>query len=221
VFVVGSLGRPCPAEILFEPESGERNPETGRETWENLAGTITGGTGRVGSRGADDGANIVAALFSTDGGYSPDKACGNNYVVAAPLTAGSFDRSHAPGRRREDDENLVATLNSGGNNGGFRTEPGEHLVAYALRRDPGGIGQGHNTSYAVTENMRNRSQGPANYVRAEIDRDRMRDFTGLPEGMDNPLLPGGLDSARYRQLGNAVTVEVARWIGRRIAAYGS
>jgi DNA (cytosine-5)-methyltransferase 1 len=29
----------------------------------------------------------------------------------------------------------VATLNSGGNNGGFRTEPGAHLIAHALRSE--------------------------------------------------------------------------------------
>jgi hypothetical protein len=37
----------------------------------------------------------------------------------------------------------------------------------------------------------------------------VRDIAGLPEG---------LDSARYRALGNAVTVQVAEWIARRIMA---
>lgn len=35
---------------------------------------------------------------------------------------------------------------------------------------------------------------------------------GLPDGWTD----GQSDSARYRQLGNAVTVPVAEWIGRRI-----
>jgi site-specific DNA-cytosine methylase len=39
----------------------------------------------------------------------------------------------------------------------------------------------------------------------------VRDFTGLPKGMD---------SARYRALGNAVTVSVAEWIARRIMEHG-
>ncbi len=46
-------------------------------------------------------------------------------------------------------------------------------------------------------------------VCAPTDPDRMRDFAGLPLG---------LDSARYRALGNAVTVQVAQWIGERILA---
>jgi len=50
--------------------------------------------------------------------------------VAACLTRGtdSSGRGGYAGRRREDDVNIVATLNSGVNSGGFRTEPGEHLV---------------------------------------------------------------------------------------------
>ena len=46
---------------------------------------------------------------------------------------------------------------------------------------------------------------------APPDSHRMRNFASLPEG---------LDSARYRALGNAVTSYVARWIGRRIVEAG-
>jgi len=42
-----------------------------------------------------------------------------------------------------------------------------------------------------------------------IDADRMRNAARLPEGMD---------SARYRALGNAVTVPVAEWLGKRLKA---
>ena len=48
--------------------------------------------------------------------------------------------------------------------GGFTDPVNDNIIAYALRGDPGGIGQGHNTTYAVTGNMRNRSQGPGSYV---------------------------------------------------------
>jgi DNA (cytosine-5)-methyltransferase 1 len=54
--------------------------------------------------------------------------------VADCLTAGVSAGSgvNRLGRRREDETNIVAAcLNSGGNNGGFRSEPGEHLVAFA------------------------------------------------------------------------------------------
>jgi site-specific DNA-cytosine methylase len=35
-------------------------------------------------------------------------------------------------------------------------------------------------------------------------------------GEDDPLLPLGLDSHRYKACGNAVVVTVAEWLGRRI-----
>src|SRR3990167_374320 len=53
---------------------------------------------------------------------------------------------------------------------------------------------------------------PIDGVSAGSYTNGVRDFAGLPEG---------LDSARYRALGNAVTVQVAEWIGRRIVAYES
>jgi site-specific DNA-cytosine methylase len=70
---------------------------------------------------------------------------------------------------------VAATLNSGGNQGGFRTEPGEHLVA-AFRKATGG---------------------------------------GMTE---DPLLPLGLDSHRYRCCGNGVVADVAEWLGWRLRA---
>lgn len=39
------------------------------------------------------------------------------------------------------------------------------------------------------------------------------------DGLDDPLLPLGLDSARYRVLGNAVCVPVAEWLGHRLAEH--
>lgn len=66
---------------------------------------------------------------------------------------------------------VAATLNSGGNDGGFRTEPGEHIVS------------GH---FGVN---------------------------------DDPLLPIGIDSRRYKAIGNGVVAPVAEWIGLRLRRY--
>jgi DNA (cytosine-5)-methyltransferase 1 len=54
--------------------------------------------------------------------------------VADCLTRGteSGGKGGYAGRCRDDDANIVAaTLNSGGNSGGFRTEPGGHLIAHS------------------------------------------------------------------------------------------
>jgi site-specific DNA-cytosine methylase len=191
------------------------------------------------------GAGSPVALFpdaeSSSGDSAPRGETWPN--IAVPLTSGSGKPSHAPGRRCEDDFNiapvsyalsgqrrldgtvedfvcfdttqLTSAANRSNPQPGDPCHPlaaGAHApaVAYTLRSDPGGTGQGHNTTYAITENMRNRSQGPGNYVREAADADGVRDFAGLPEG---------LDSARYRALGNAITVQVGRWIAKRIADY--
>jgi DNA (cytosine-5)-methyltransferase 1 len=88
---------------------------------------------------------------------------------------------------------LAPCLNSGGNDGGFRTEPGQHLVeeqAGTVRR--------------LTPTECERLQGfPVGWT---IPRDKWTGWT----------LPKGLDSARYRALGNAATTNVIYWIVLRI-----
>jgi DNA (cytosine-5)-methyltransferase 1 len=171
LYVVGYSRGPCPATVLFEPARGRRNLAPGEETRPDIAAPLTHGSGVTSNaqgRRREDDFNLIANAISASAGH---------HGHSSPRGDGS--------------DNLVATINSGGNNGGFRTEPGEHLVAYALRRDPGGIGQGHNT----------------NFLCAPVDSNGVRDFARLPQG---------LDSARYRALGNAVTVNVAHWIAKRI-----
>jgi site-specific DNA-cytosine methylase len=88
---------------------------------------------------------------------------------------------------------VAATLNSGGNNGGFRTEPGEHLVA-TLR--VGGRDDGAGSSYDNTP----------------------WGLYGDGSVTDDALLPNGLDSHRYRCCGNGVVSNVAEAIGRALLA---
>jgi len=126
--------------------------------------------------------------------------------VASPLSHGSNPNSNMAGRRREDDENLVAGPLGGGNDGtGRRDEDDPNLVAYALRKDPGGTGQGHNTNY-VSANATVRRLMPVECERLQA----------LPDNWTQ--LGDTADSKRYAALGDAVTVTVAEWIGRRLIA---
>lgn len=95
-------------------------------------------------------------------------------------------------------------------------------ICYALRRDPGGTGQGHNTNYATGEFGVRRL--------TPVECERLQGFTDgwtIPshehwkykDDPEWPLLPPKLDSARYRALGNAVTVSVSFWIAKRIKKY--
>jgi DNA (cytosine-5)-methyltransferase 1 len=224
VFIVGCFGKPCPEAVLFESAGGGWNSEAGGEERPDLAVPLTRGSGvssnAPGRRREDDfnlalthyGGELAATLpgcrrIWTDGNadnviaassgeraHAITGSCWKRHdedtdtLVATALSASAGHHGHSS-PRGDGSDNLVATLNSGGNDGGFRTEPGEHLV----------LNHAHE--------QRDRSQGPGNYVGAPSDSDRVRDFASLPEG---------LDSARYRALGNAVTANVAFWIGKRI-----
>ena len=83
------------------------------------------------------GWNRAAAVLlereSLLGNSPPRREAGKRIAECLTRGADSSGAGGYAGRRREDDQNLVAgCINSGGNNGGFRTEPGEHLVARAL-----------------------------------------------------------------------------------------
>jgi site-specific DNA-cytosine methylase len=132
------------------------------------------------------------------GGIGPEET-----LIAAPLTKGSAtgDGVNQPGRRQEDDVNLVA---------------------YALRKDPGGVGQGHNTNYVAgplgggNDGIGRRSEedlvthaGVRRLTPTECER-----LQALPDGWTQ--LGDTPDSRRYSALGDAVTATVAEWIGRRL-----
>lgn len=207
--------------------------------------------------------------------------------------AGGEAGTRAPG------EAVFGTLNSGGNRGGFRTEPGEHLVA-----DPVSANEGKTYTHEGTGNLRlhnvvsedeeivrqaisskwaKQSSGPAgdehhNLVVSSLQsgysprghgaagvndqavaaghivpsplafhEDQVREgsavrrltplecerLQGFPDGWtclcqpleayaDDPdevaLRCSCPDSPRYRALGNAVTVNVIEWLGRRLLA---
>jgi len=101
----------------------------------------------------------------------------------------------------DDGANLAVTLTSGigitGNASGRRREDDFNLVITCGAIDA----KSHGRGYSVDEAAGGRLIG------APPDSHGMRDFA---------ILPKGLDSARYRALGNAVTVSVIEWIGRRI-----
>lgn len=241
VFIVGRFGAPCPAEVLFESESGTRDFAESGETWQDVAAPLTSGIGVTGSpagRRREDDINL-AIVGSLDAkakgrGYSAEEAASGRLIVGQAISAKWAKGTSGPAG--DEHHNLVTVIQDARGqrdkrqNGIGITEGGpcytldgtsEHAVAFALRSDPGGIGQGHNTNF-VAGPLGGSSRSGGFQPNAEQaadghllecsppDADRMRDFTELPEGMDSP---------RYRALGNAVTQEVAYWIARRIAAW--
>lgn len=200
----------------------------------------------VARRAVGSGAREVLLEPESGGGdFAPSEQAGTR--IAATATRGTSSPGvSAPGRRQEDDENLIA---------------------YALRRDPGGTGQGHNTNYVVgaldqsrggaddnsaqvnhlvahtltadgfdasedgtgrgtpltlsgplaggNDGAGRRSEDDPNLVCSSPDAHGVRATPGLPGRVDDPVP----DGPRYSACGNAVTVNVAHWIGERIVMF--
>ena len=167
---------------------------------------------------------------SHPGSYTgQDAYTGRLFPVAAPLTAGSSSGNgvNPPGRRQEDDHNLVAFAQN------QRDEVREMPVAGALAAEPGAKQQtyvfkpgqsGEARSDAVDEHIAPTlsSGSGGNQVPAAMHEMAVRRLTplecerlqGFPDGYTD--IPGASDSARYRALGNSMAVPVMRWIGERI-----
>lgn len=175
----------------------------------------------MGSGGPDDndaqaGRLIVAHALTAAGHDASEDGTGRGTpLVAAPLSHGSNPNSNAAGRRREDDMNVIA-FNASGGGGAKDLQPTENIanpvtgsngdpgaIAYALRKDPGGTGQGHNTNYVPA------TSGVRRLTPTECER-----LQALPDGWTQ--LGNTADSPRYAALGDAVTATVAEWLGRRI-----
>jgi len=191
VFIVCGPGTGSAEQVLFEPESGARDSQESREA------------GQGASRRADG--SLAGALATRDW-----KGADNIYAEEGKLIpVGCLGSSHGGA---DDNDARVGHL----------------VVAYQLRSDPGGTGQGWNTNYVVTAARRSTDGGidcdhaaagqiVATSARPTSDADGGRDFAGVSQRLDDPL-PEGMDSPRYRTLGNAVTVNVAEWIARRLRA---
>ena len=212
-------------QVLFEHEGGGGDFEEGDEAGPHIAASLR-------SRSCKPGVN------------PPGRGCEDDMnIVCAPLIGKPY------GDQQGDESKLVvACLNSGGNSGEFRTEPGEHLVAYSLRAegfDASEDGTGRGTPLALafqpkascTQSMNLNPLSPSIGTSKEVGcllSSGVRRLTptecerlqGFPDGWTCLCQPlEGYDAnrctcpdgARYKALGNAVTVNVIEWIGRRMA----
>jgi DNA (cytosine-5)-methyltransferase 1 len=216
VFIVGCLGdQRRAAQVLAVCESCGGNPETGREAGERVA------------TDAQEGAGIFESRFARNGRGAPS-------TIAPPLKAENGQTGKgdgAPlvfaiqdGREIEKDQNGLgisegiaytldgtgaqAVANPLGSNatGGFRFDLDHDTyipeVAYTIAaREAKGV--------SLLESQTNYSAGVRRLTPLECER-----LQGFPEGWTE----GQSDSHRYRQMGNAVCVPVAEWIGHRIVA---
>ena len=159
-------------------------------------------------RGRDDGGSSSSQLVAvsttcdrthalTAEGGSEDGTGRGCPIVAVTLTAGTSRRGiSTPGRRQEDDVNLVAFDPKAG---GDRTSSGAFEAGTGITPTLGG-----SRPHAVSTDTEVRRLTP-------LECERLQ---GAPDGWTE----GQADSPRYKQLGNSVAVPVFEWVGRRIVA---
>jgi site-specific DNA-cytosine methylase len=133
---------------------------------------------------------VTAKALTTEGGTWRGED--HDTYVAAPLSHGLNPNSNAAGRRREDDENLVA----------FDWQSGGDVR----------LNIGPQTSALVKEQVP--AVNPGNAVRRLTPTECCR-LQGFPDDWLGPPNEKP-DSPRYAALGDAVTVNVAHWIGTKI-----
>jgi len=117
-------------------------------------------------------------------------------LVADTLTSGSHPGSNMPGRRREDDTNIVAISEN------QRGELRETSYSHQLTSGGGKPGQGYG---AVRVDAAVRRLTPIECERLQGLSDN---WTRVPDRAP--------DSRRYASLGDAVTANVAHWLGTRL-----
>lgn len=169
-------------------------------------------------------------------GYLGDWGPAAEVLAIQQGSVGDFTPLRRP--RSENTGEIAACLNSGGNSGGFRTEPGEHLVptmtpfvktaragAHPRTREQRpenwenleiaptltsfDVGDVRATTLAMNQNLGVRRLTPVECERLQGFPDNWTLYAA-----DNKIIA---DSYRYNMMGNAVCVNVAEWIGGRIA----
>lgn len=228
VFVVASSrGWASAAAVLFEPESLRGHPAPSRAAREDVSACLETST-HDWSRN-EVGAGMITHALSAEGCDASEDGTGRGTpIIAAPFSAGNNANGNAAGRRREDDENLVAYFDARqsdvceygdmaaplGTEGhtmavafaqNSRDEVIEKSVADSLKSGGGKPGQGYP---AIRAGMAVRRLTPRECERLQ----------GFPD--DYTLIPfkgkPAKDTPRYKALGNSMAVPVMRWLGSRI-----
>lgn len=198
VFIVGSLGNGRSAQILFEPESLRGNSEKGREARKAVAGTIKGGSGERGWSDPSDGnGGGLISMALKAGGSAKNEPDDETYIPVADTLAANGGGMNRPAGNCNETDFLVAKPLLGSNQ--RNDEETETMVAIPINE----VAANPSNQHGVGTGMQVRRLTPTECERLQ----------GFPDGHTE----GYADSTRYKMMGNAVTVSVAEWIGKRIA----
>lgn len=232
VVIVGHLGDDggAPAQVLLEPEGGQRNHGAGGaaragSTNGAAVSTLQGGGKRgyrVDAESAAGGHLVPHVLQATGVDFAQITSAVNRSNPQAgdpqpPLTAAGQPAAVLRGRRRHE---FTAERANGGEDGtgqgtpivafGF-TESGNSFAGSEERTPSIRVGNGMGTAGAMMQ------QEAVVRRLTPVECERLQ---GYPDGWT--LTSNGrkqADSARYRQLGNSIAVPVFAWVTARLVAY--
>lgn len=202
VFIVASFGNGSAAEVLFESESGAWDTPPSREAGKEVAFSLRANPSHSGDKG--DGGTLLPFVMAHGQANAEIVSNGSPSLTTnheAPIAFGWNKSSSQTMKIAEKTDALQASPTSNPAiwemshaNEAVR-ENGEVVPTLQARMGTGG------------------NQVPMVGVRRlmPIECERLQ---GFPDGWTD----GQNDSVRYRQLGNAVAVPVAEWIGKRIKA---
>lgn len=196
VFIVGNARDWAgPAEVLLEPEGVPRNPPARGEAGEGVARPLGCPSASGGGFRDDLDHGALVARVARNGRGAPQD-------VAFPLTAEA-------GRTGKGDSAQVVAFSckDHGADAGDADKGDQDPVVAVECSDS--LTVGANQTTGTRTEVVGCWAGVRRLMPVECER-----LQGFPDGWTD--VPGASDSARYRQLGNAVAVPVAEWIGRRI-----
>jgi DNA (cytosine-5)-methyltransferase 1 len=208
VFIVGSLGSPSAGKVLFEQESLRRDFAPGKEERKRIAQTLAGGSSKCHSditSGQQD-ANVVysvrrAQTSSNGWGISKDKTHTLDETGGDAVAVG-----HSGGATLKFNEK-VNTLNA---------QTGSETTAMFNGvwepRSADGVPRIHEDDKSPTLNTMEGGQRQHRVGVRRLTPTECCRLQGFPDDWNDNVS----DTQRYKQMGNAVTVNVIEWIGRRI-----
>ncbi len=206
VYIIGGPTRASVQQILSLCEGGDWHSQARREAREDTPGPVGGGAYGTGRRSEDDPnlilANPLGAAEAPFGGYRQDL----DHDTYIPELSPTLSRRDAKGVSSSADQVAMVAHTLRAKDGTHRTTDAADdnlVVSHSLRAD----------GFDASEDGTGQAVSGASVRRlTPVECERLQ---GFPDGWTD--IDGAKDGPRYKALGNAVTVPVIEYIGRRIA----
>lgn len=226
VFIVANLTDPTgPTKVLFEPESGERDTKKGSQT--GKASPPLTGTGVSAGRTGNERneldfciPDVTPTLVGVQRGKGRDALVPSYWdggQIADTSNVSTITKGQMMPDKRRFPVVLIETAPSQANQNNIKSArvsgtldgANSQAIAWKVRGGKEGGGKGYLGQYLGVRRL------------TPLECERLQ---GFPDGWTKYGIINGetveiSDTQRYKMMGNAVTVNVAEWIGRRIASH--